>query len=330
MKINVGIIGCGNAAYYIDEQINLAKRNSFSHLSVLKNNKKFNLLACCDKKIKNLNKFKKIFSFQYSYSSFSKMLSNPKINLLIIATPTKNHHSLVLKAINTKNIKIIICEKPFGFSYKIAKKIIEFSKLKNKILIINYQRRWDNFYKKIKTFITSEKLGRLKCIIGCVDKAMYQNSSHMLDMIVNLAGKISYVDGYKDISSGPRIVHDYKDFGGYIFAKHKNNIISFIRASADMKEKKMFEVDLHFSNGRIRVLDDDKYFEIYKFKKSNQYKGYKELKLFKIVQNKEEDRMKLLYNFIYKNFKKKKIKLHYDVMESIEPLKIIKKINKKI
>tara|TARA_B110000971_G_C19993564_1_gene493134 strand:- start:777 stop:1769 length:993 start_codon:yes stop_codon:yes gene_type:complete len=330
MKINVAIVGTGNAAYFIDKKINLLKKNSFSHLSVLSNNNKFNLVSCCDTNEEKLKLISKKFSFNSYYTSFSKMIKNENIGILIISTPTKLHISQTLQALKNKNIKIIICEKPFGFSYKEAKKTLDFAKKNGKILIINYQRRWDNFYKKINKIIKAEKLGKLNCIIAHADKALYQNSCHILDLIINFAGKVKEIIGYKDISSLPRMVHSYQDYGGYVFLQHEKKIISFIKASQNHKNKKIFEIDLHFTNGRIKIPNDDERYEVYKFKKSKQFKTYKELKLIKTVKNNEEDRLQIFYKFIIKNYNKKLFKLPYDLYENIEPLRIINSIKNKI
>jgi predicted dehydrogenase len=330
MKINVAIAGVGNAAYFIDKKINLLKKNSFSHLSILKNNNKFNLTSCCDVNKKKLKLIGKKFKFDSYHTSFSKMIKNENIEILIISTPTKFHIQQTLQAIKNKNIKIIICEKPFGFSYKKAKKIIDFSKKKGKILVINYQRRWDNFYKKVDRIIKTKKLGKLNCIIGHTDKALYQNSCHMLDLIVSFAGPVKKVLGFKDVLNLPRLVHSYHDYGGYIFLQHMNKTVSFIKASQDATNKKIFELDLHFANGRIKIPNDDKYIEIYKFKNSKQFKTYKELELVKTIKNKEEDRLLIFYKFIEKNYNKKFFKLPYNLYENIEPLKIINSIKNKL
>ena len=112
--------------------------------------------------------------------------------------------------------------------------------------------------------------------------------------------------------------------------QHKNKTVSFIKASQDATKKKIFELDLHFANGRIKIPNDDKYFEIYKFKNSKQFRTYKELELVNTIENKEEDRLYLFYQYIEKNYNKKFFKLPYDIYENIEPLKIINSIKNMI
>ena len=322
--INTAIIGCGNAAAWIDLGNLKNKRNTFSHMTHIKNNKQFNLIACADKNKKNLIKFSTKFKIKNLYTTSKKMLENHNIDFLIICTPTKYHISESKHALKYKSIKLVLCEKPFGFNYVDAKKTINEYNKKKKILLINYQRRWSTFYSKIKKIILLEKLGKLTNLIGIVDRALYQHSSHMIDLVVHLAGPVKNVYGAIDKTVNPRLVHGHKDYAAYINIVHKNNVLSFIKASSYTMKKRWFELDLHFSKGRIRILNDNTVVEIYKYKSSKQYKTCNELYLTNKYKNKDEDRMKTLYRNIQKFFIYG-AKLNNDNLSNIETLKIIEK-----
>ena len=87
-------------------------------------------------------------------------------------------------------------------------------------------------------------------------------------------------------------------------------------------------LELNFSNGRILIKNDNEKFELYKFRNSNFFKGYKQLSLEKEFINKfnSGNRLKIMYNFILKFFKNKNIKAPFDLYETIEPLKILNKL----
>ena len=327
-KIRVGVVGCGNAAAWIDKKSNKIKNNPFSHMSILFNNNNFEIVACCDLNDKKLKLFAKTFKIKNTYVSIKKMLYQNCIDLLLICSPTEFHYQHSRLALYNKSVKAVICEKPFGFNYKKARILFSNFKKKKKLLIISYQRRWDKFYNNIRKYVSSKKLGKLISIIAHVDKALFQNSSHMIDLVVSLGGKVSKVNGFFDKTFQPRLVHNYKDYGGYIFIKHKNNIVSFIKASTDDVFKKYFELELNFSNGRILIKNDNEKFELYKFRNSNFFKGYKQLSLEKEFINKfnSGNRLKIMYNFILKFFKNKNIKAPFDLYETIEPLKILNKL----
>jgi predicted dehydrogenase len=325
VKIKVGIIGCGNASAWIDTRVNKITNNPFSHLSVLAVSKQYEIIACCDINSKKANLFAKKFQIKNVYLSAIKMLNENSIDLLLICSPTKFHYEQSMLALNNKSIKIVICEKPFGFNYNKAKNLIQCFKKKKKLFLISYQRRWDKFYDKVRNYIKNEKLGKLKSVVGHVDKALFQNSSHMIDLIISFCGKTDQIYGFFDRSLPPRLVHDYKDFGGYIFCKHKNNSISFIKATTDNVMKKYFEVEINFTNGRIVLDNDNESLKIFTFKKSKFFKNYKQLYLQKKLINKfkGDNRLEIMYKFIFRFYNDRKTKLPFDIYDLIEPLKII-------
>ena len=59
------------------------------------------------------------------------MLDENSIDFLIVCVPTKFHIQETKKALKYKKIKLVLCEKPFGFKYKTSKKkIIQDFKIK--------------------------------------------------------------------------------------------------------------------------------------------------------------------------------------------------------
>lgn len=329
--IKVGVVGCGNAALFIDLNEKKSKVNLVSHLSILKKNKNFKLIACCDVDLSKFKKLKKIFKDINVYNSFQKMINLEKdIDLLIISTPTSYHYSQCKIALKHKNLKMVVCEKPFGFNYHNALEIVKEFKKTKKYLLISYQRRFDPFFIKIKRLIKNKILGRLVSITAQVDKAFFQNSSHMIDLIINLAGKIKISHGYRDVDFTPRKVHNYKDYGGHIMIIHKSRVVSFVKASAEDMTKKFFELELNFANGKIFIPNDNYYYDIYKFKKHELFKKYKQLKFQKrYFNNFKYQRLENMYVFIYNIFHKK-IRWNYNMCyDTIEALKVINQIKNK-
>jgi predicted dehydrogenase len=325
--INCCIIGCGNSAHLIDKNINKSK-NFYSHLSVLFKNKKFKILCCSDNNQKNLNIFAKNFKDIRKYTDYKKMFKeNNQIQLVILLTPATTHYEMCKEITKYSNIKFIICEKPFGYHYNSAKKILALLKKKKIKIVINYQRRWDPFYHNLKKIISDKKYGKLISIVAQVDKALYTNSSHMIDIIIFLAKDFIYSKGFIDRDNGPRIVNNIKEFGGHLLIKHKNNVLSFIKASADNMYKKFFELELNFTNARIKIENDNFSNEIFIFKKSKNFKNYQELSSFKKNFNKlNYQRINLMYEYVYKKFHDNDFS-NKDAKESIKVLQILNKFH---
>ena len=57
---------------------------------------------------------------------------NKNIDAVIITAPTKIHYKICMEILKYENIKLIICEKPFGYEYKNSLKVINLIKKKKK------------------------------------------------------------------------------------------------------------------------------------------------------------------------------------------------------
>lgn len=321
----VTIIGCGNIASYADEDVK--KRHIYSHAKAISMIKQLKLTACCDIDETSLKKFAEKWKIPRTYQDFQKMLREEQIDILVIATPTKFHYENVLAALSS-DVKVIFCEKPLTFDYKSGLELVIKAKKTNKLLVVNYMRRWDRFYAECKNLLESGEMGRVETIVAYVDTALYMNSIHMLDMLIYFGGDVSSCVGFVDRNNDTRVVHGEKDFGGIALFKHKNGIISFIKATGESRRNHFFELDIQCVKGRLRILDDDMKYEVYKFKESPQHKGLDELALIctKINDNKNE-RVVDAYRDILEYIEKKR-EPRFLASEALKSLELVNLIYK--
>ncbi|MBA4349528.1 MAG: hypothetical protein C0415_06030 [Thermodesulfovibrio sp.] len=316
----VAIVGCGNAAGYIDDDPK--KRHIYSHAKAISMIKALKITACCDINKTNLKAYAKKWKIPGQYLDLQKMLREEKIDIFVIATPTELHYENVLMALSS-GVEVIFCEKPLSFDFKSSIELVKKASELNKLLIVNYMRRWDLFYTECKNMLQSGELGRIETIVAYVDTALFMNSSHMLDMIIYFGGDIHSAAGYLDRMNEPRIVHGRKDYGGMATIKHKNGIITFLKATGESQRNHFFELDFQCTKGRLRILDDDIRYEVYKFKDSLHNTGLEELLLeyTKFNDNKSE-RLVNAYNDILSYIKYKK-QPAFSATEALKSLELI-------
>ena len=118
-KINVGIIG-KNFGYKLI-------------FNVIQRLKEFNTIAFC---FKNPSNFKTVNKIKI-YTDWKKMLSNKKINAVIISSPPETHLEIIKTAIKKKIH--IFCEKPVTKSYKQVIQVTNLLKNKKLFHIVNYE-----------------------------------------------------------------------------------------------------------------------------------------------------------------------------------------------
>jgi predicted dehydrogenase len=273
---SVAIIGCGNVVYGID--LDTKKRHIFGHYKALEQlTSSFKVQAVYDIDLVASTFLANKFECR-AYHNLNKLISSESIDLYIIATPTAFHEENINCILNS-GCRAILCEKPLTYSYEDSVRILRNVAAKDIAFYINYPRRYDDFYKNIKKLIDENIYGHLKFISGFSDNSLYMNASHMINLIDWYAGEVDVVEGFIDTNNQVRVVHGVNDPGGYILCRHKSGTTSFIKASNVSQINHMFELDLHFESARIRLLDDDKAIEVYKWRESNQHKGLIELQL---------------------------------------------------
>ena len=191
-KINVGIIG-RNFGYNVI-------------FNAIKNDKSFNIIGFSfnkKKKIKVLPKKIKI------YKNWKYLISDKKIDSIIISSPPKTHKKIIKFAI--KKNKNIFCEKPVTTSLKDISSISEMTSKKHIVKMVNYEFSNIEAFKKFKrNYLSRIKIKRININWFLKIKKNKRSSwkdnhslgggiyfnyiCHVLYYLENLFGKISFLD----------------------------------------------------------------------------------------------------------------------------------------
>ncbi len=93
------------------------------------------------------------------YESLEHMLSDPEIDLILVATPNDVHHPAAIQAMRAG--KNVISEKPVALNSQELKEMIEVSKETGMFFTVHQNRRWDEDFLTIKKVLEEKKLGEL-------------------------------------------------------------------------------------------------------------------------------------------------------------------------
>ncbi len=271
---HICIVGCGGIAGIADDDPK--KRHIYTHAKAIEQIDRLSLSACCDDNETQLNMFADKWKVPNRYTNLHHMVKEEQLDILVIATPTYFHSWHVFSGLS---IGVIFCEKPLTWGIKNGIHLVEKAEQSGVLLVVNHMRRWDSFYAECKYLLDSDELGRVETIVAYVDTALYMNSSHMLDMIVYFGGDVHSVVGRLDKLNKPRVVHYREDYGAVAMIEHKNGVTTFLKATGESQKNHFFELDIQCTKGRLRILDDDMKYEVYKFTDSPQHRGLDELAL---------------------------------------------------
>ena len=92
------------------------------------------------------------------YIEYERMLRDPKVEAIIISTPTFLHKDMIIKA--AEEGKHIFVEKPLTVTTQEAKEVISAIRKYGVKLQVGYNRRFDYAYQKAKSDVDKGKIGR--------------------------------------------------------------------------------------------------------------------------------------------------------------------------
>ena len=214
--INFGIIGYG---YWGPRVLRNIENNNFA-----KN------IAICDLKKKIIKKKEYVF-----YKNYKDLGLNNKIDAIIIATPVNSHYEIAKFAL--ENNKHVWIEKPMTSNSTQAKKLIELSIKKNKILFVDHPYIYSESIKKIKKIINNKKsFGDLYYYDSTrVNLGIFRGDSNVIwDLAVHDLSIINYLTNFKSYSINARANKHYsnnKESIGFLRIQYENNFLTQINVN---------------------------------------------------------------------------------------------------
>ncbi|QIL76604.1 Gfo/Idh/MocA family oxidoreductase [Hymenobacter sp. HDW8] len=94
-----------------------------------------------------------------SYDSVGALLADPKIELIVVNTPSNTHFELAKQALQAE--KHVLIEKPLVTSSAEVRELQELSQRMNRHVLAYQNRRWDSDFQSVKQVIDSGQLGQL-------------------------------------------------------------------------------------------------------------------------------------------------------------------------
>jgi predicted dehydrogenase len=94
------------------------------------------------------------------YDDADKLINDPEVNAIYIATPPSSHEALSIAAMNAG--KHVYVEKPMALNYAAAFNMAKTANEKNVKLVVAHYRRAQPFFNKIKQLITDKAIGEIR------------------------------------------------------------------------------------------------------------------------------------------------------------------------
>jgi predicted dehydrogenase len=146
-KINWGILGCGD----------VTEIKSGPAFNKVKNS---SLTAVMRRNTEKAKDYAQRHHVPKWYDNAAKLINDPDVNAIYIATPPSSHEDYTLDAIAAG--KPVYVEKPMAVNFDSAIKMMNAAKEKNIKLVVAHYRREQPYFKKIKQVLDEKFIGDIR------------------------------------------------------------------------------------------------------------------------------------------------------------------------
>ena len=187
-----------------------------------------------------------------AYESREALLSDPAIELVVVATPNDLHKEIVIDAL--RHGKHVICEKPVTMSLADYEEMVAVAEECGRLFTVHQNRRWDPDYLTAKHVFDSNTLGRVYNIESRVHGSrgipgdwrntkeqgggmVYDWGIHMLDQMLQMMGErrllslycqLTYVTN-EHVDDGFRVICNFEDDITFVVEIMTSNFINLPR-----------------------------------------------------------------------------------------------------
>lgn len=147
--LKVGLVGLG--------------KMGISHLSIFNSHPLAEVVAVADTSNFITGALGKVTNFKF-YKNHKSMLSDCKLDCIVIATPTITHNEIVTESIE-KGIHVFV-EKPFTLKPSVGKELVKLAENKRIVNQVGYHNKFVATFSKVKDLLKNSVIGKIYSING--------------------------------------------------------------------------------------------------------------------------------------------------------------------
>jgi predicted dehydrogenase len=271
IPVRCALVGLGRIGSTLEDDP--LREKPATHAGAIRANPDCLLVAGCDLDADRRTAFAVRWKVAAIYADLATMLADTKPDLLHIATPPEHHLEAVRCAVARK-IPVVVCEKPLAPTRREALKIVSLARRGGVRLMVNHERRFCADWRHVKSLIQEKKLGDLTSIRASLYMGRRRRAGEMLlDDGTHLIDVLRFITGgeFKKV----RAWGDAKTRGKSLWASFALGGIPGTIEVGGGRDHFVFEADLSFSQGRVRV--GNGVFEQWESRPSTHYSGARSL-----------------------------------------------------
>jgi len=181
MLYTCALIGLGAIGMGYDANLDPA-RHVFSHARALSTHLAFSLAGATDPSPDRRKEFEERYEAP-AFDEARRLLESKNPEVVVIASPTGTHGSVLRDVLRWSSPRMILCEKPLAYALEEAREMVRLCEERGIPLYVNYPRRSDPGPLEIDRRIRSGEIALPVKGVAWFSKGIYNNGSHMINLL---------------------------------------------------------------------------------------------------------------------------------------------------
>ncbi len=189
--LRAAVVGCGAIGGEIDEA--RPGQDPVTHAGSYAAHPGFVLAACVEPDPARRSGFAAHWKVGHAFADLESLLAaGPDIDVVSLCSPT-DHHAEALERLLASPVKAVFAEKPLTGDPAIGRRLVEAYAAAGKPLLVNFTRRWNRTFMRLKEEIARGEWGRPLSAVGVYTKGIRHNGGHLVDLLAYFLGPLSPV-----------------------------------------------------------------------------------------------------------------------------------------
>ena len=271
--LRAALWGCGKIGWSFQEDEGAASIGVCTHAAAWSAVAGVQLVAVGDVKLSSAEQCAQRWNVPTHCGDLDALLAcSPDI--VSIASPDAQHFDDVKRCLEHASVKAVLAEKPLANSAAEAAQLEALAQQLGKVIVVNYSRRFCDFYVLLRQRILDGEFGALRLGRCLYTKGALHNGSHFVDLMRYLFGELRA--GSATVPAWLSSSVDEVDPGMDVCFTAPNGA-SIVMHHIPAENFTVFEMDLCFDNARFVFLDGGNTVQEFAIVTDQPFVGYKGL-----------------------------------------------------
>ena len=248
-RLRCAVVGLGRIGSMLEEDS--LREKPCTHAGAMQTCPDALLVGGCDIDEKRRLAFSRRWNNVPVFDDVDKLLGSQQPHILSVATPPETHLGIIESALHS-SVRLVICEKPLAPQSAEASEIARLHEEGLLKIMTNHERRYSEDYISVKRCIDSGRYGRLLSISSKVYmgerrpvlQTLLDDGTHLIDTVRYLTAS-DLTDIRAELTDGNTVQ--------MLYVRCNAGSIPVSMEIASGRDHVVFELDLSFSSGRIRI-----------------------------------------------------------------------------